>query len=82
MNSNKFLETYPQLRHPQIGDIIEVTKSLNFPTNLPKIGDIGKIINTVSYSKDYFVINFNKYPHTGKIVVLNIELFKTIKYHG
>ena len=88
MNQNKFLEKYPVLRDPKIGDIVEVIALLDVHHKPMEanhhyyIGDIGKIIA----ADLLYVVDFNN--QENNIVIYDgrwslwKEEFKIIKIYN
>ena len=82
MKKNKFLQRYPQLREPEVGDIIEIID--NKILYRLQYGDIGIIIELTSpiiiQSLYYIDFQINPGGNTGKWCLYRHE-FKIIKYH-
>ena len=87
---NKFLEKYPQLREPEVGDTIEIVKILSASGklllfhSLYKRGDTGKIIR-IRYDPFYKlekIVCEILHNNTKKIIDLYPSEFKIIKYNN
>ena len=64
MSNNKFLEKYPQLREPEVGDTVEI---INIDDGFCyRNGDIGKIHYKESRFENVYVISFY-FPNTKTI---------------
>ena len=78
-SSNKFLEKYPALREPQVGDIIEITEEIKPYCNL---GARGVITMRNKLFPNFYVVNIrNPLITTPMYCWIHIKNMKVITHH-